>query len=676
MPTDPTPAFHMAGDEKMGTGNPTPPSETGERPVEAGDVFEQVQVAPGYEKRPERLTVVAEVEEGRWRCRSNVIRGDQHFSSNDLLNAHWWRLVDPPALSGEQSHDGLDGLLRHLAGVAELCARCGRPRREHVPGPAKPPRTAGHLGAVKDAPGCCNDFKPWPTALVEKLEAELASERERTAALIAGILSSATFDDDPLGNVACEASVKFKGVTFHAGGSSRDTALAHLRQRIAESVGVSLDAGEPEPGSDETLVVLERIWRAASIVVLNEDDAQSRHQRIFALAYNELVRRGVLVPGETPVQVDDNPPAEVSKFADAFVAGRDPFAPLGPQNEYEWDLCAAAWREVARRRSQSRPVDREALMQAVTDVLDPFVSKTSMGIDEFEVMTEAVVDALAGVAPAGLTAEASDEAKKAARLAYQGRVEFTSVSDAGPDVWGAVDRAVVAAYRVDAQSEGADGGPSWALAKKERDEAVERAKAYDAVVDVLADYWADQAPMTLAQAAAKLLGGRDEARAQVVSALRGGDQGLLDAAEWSIDPLDDARVIASKVLAKAADHLDAQHSPSSLDEKGEVTAFVLWTAGRPVGVELSREAAVSHRDRLRDEENLNVGWSEFLVALPSPAVGLTVEQARRFAAMAAWHVQNPGVAWGDATEPEQADCFEAADEVLTKPMAAIEGDQR
>lgn len=50
-----------------------------------------------------------------------------------------------------------------------------------------------------------------------------------------------------------------------------------------------------------------------------------------------------------PASGDDVPP-EVYRTALRLAAGFDPWAPEGPQNATEWDLCAAAWREVARRR--------------------------------------------------------------------------------------------------------------------------------------------------------------------------------------------------------------------------------------------------------------------------------------------------------------------------------------
>jgi hypothetical protein len=43
------------------------------------------------------------------------------------------------------------------------CGRCERPKSRHVPGPATPPKVAGHLGATEGAPGCCNDFELDPS---------------------------------------------------------------------------------------------------------------------------------------------------------------------------------------------------------------------------------------------------------------------------------------------------------------------------------------------------------------------------------------------------------------------------------------------------------------------------------------------------------------------------------
>ena len=55
--------------------------------------------------------------------------------------------------------------------------------------------------------------------------------------------------------------------------------------------------GEVQGRSDTSeLAALEAIWQEANRYVLNEDDAQARHQRIVDLATAELVKAGVLTP--------------------------------------------------------------------------------------------------------------------------------------------------------------------------------------------------------------------------------------------------------------------------------------------------------------------------------------------------------------------------------------------
>lgn len=58
-------------------------------------------------------------------------------------------------MKSEQKFDAVVGML--LRGE-KVCVRCWQPESRHVPGPPTPPQTKGHLGAVEDQPGCCNDF--------------------------------------------------------------------------------------------------------------------------------------------------------------------------------------------------------------------------------------------------------------------------------------------------------------------------------------------------------------------------------------------------------------------------------------------------------------------------------------------------------------------------------------
>lgn len=46
-----------------------------------------------------------------------------------------------------------------LNGTGPLCARCMQHESNHAPGPPSPPLIRGYLGATKDRPYICNDFK-------------------------------------------------------------------------------------------------------------------------------------------------------------------------------------------------------------------------------------------------------------------------------------------------------------------------------------------------------------------------------------------------------------------------------------------------------------------------------------------------------------------------------------
>lgn len=71
---------------------------------------------------------------------------------------------------------------------------------------------------------------------------------------------------------------------------------------------------------------------------------------------------------------DGNAAPEVHRVALRLVAGHDPWAPEGPQNPTEWDLCAAAWREVARQRQG----EVERLREALDDLIG-YVEPTAVG---------------------------------------------------------------------------------------------------------------------------------------------------------------------------------------------------------------------------------------------------------------------------------------------------------
>jgi hypothetical protein len=60
------------------------------------------------------------------------------------------------------------------------------------------------------------------------------------------------------------------------------------------------------------------------------------------------------------MDLSEHPP-EVQATARRLLAGKDPWAPDGPQNATEWDLCAASWRAIANARGA---VDRDALIAA------------------------------------------------------------------------------------------------------------------------------------------------------------------------------------------------------------------------------------------------------------------------------------------------------------------------
>jgi hypothetical protein len=241
-------------------------------------------------------------------------------------------------LSGEQSHDGLRVMLWRYP--TNAVAGGWSAWSEAVPDLVDAQRAAGwEVVTVVPLDVDAAAMRDRALAEVKRLadaeqairldrnrkERELASEREKTAALIDGIMDGAEGYPARIGEQPREALVTFRGITWRAAGATGDDAMTHLRQRIAESVGASLDAGESEPAADVDLLgALEAIWREASRVVLNDEDAQLRHQRIYGLAYGPLVKAGVLVADEPTVEPAPPPvEGEPEIDADGFDAAKD-----------------------------------------------------------------------------------------------------------------------------------------------------------------------------------------------------------------------------------------------------------------------------------------------------------------------------------------------------------------
>lgn len=196
----------------------------------------------------------------------------------------------------------------------------------------------------------------------------------------------------------------------------------------------------------------------------------------------------VAVPANSPQTAvegggDGRPGRQVEVFADEFEAGRDPFAPDGPLNDHEWDLCAAAWREVARRRAV--PVDREARIEKASKAIAGWAMSRTLNSENADSLAAEIVDALSGVEGTG---EPGDEpvemaamreilADPEAAIRALPEAEQKRYRDAQASIVQARQSAaahgddVLLGARVDAQPEREDGGPSWALAKRERDDA-------------------------------------------------------------------------------------------------------------------------------------------------------------------------------------------------------------
>lgn len=59
---------------------------------------------------------------------------------------------------GIRAEQRFDRVIGTILRSEKVCIRCWEPESRHVPGPPTPPHVKGHLAAIEDRPGVCNDF--------------------------------------------------------------------------------------------------------------------------------------------------------------------------------------------------------------------------------------------------------------------------------------------------------------------------------------------------------------------------------------------------------------------------------------------------------------------------------------------------------------------------------------
>lgn len=708
MPTDPTTRKREERAAAQSTyPKPTPSSETGEREKD------RAAVPPEGHDQAAEDRINAELREAK---------------------ADWERK------SGEQSHDGLRVTL-------------ARVKAQAADGPWMHFSSSETLEAVRRGDWDVVDFMPVAeheanvkarNDLYREVSAELASEREKRERLVDAVLITLAQEDGGPADDIDEHSDAISSrwdrlnerglIGTHEIGQSGEYA-AHRTAAgdrfIQDVLAASLDAGEPEQGSDSGIDTPAQCADVTPAVnpgpVQVDDDRPERAAILIAERFGGWV---------APDHVDEDEPHGWE--SDAI---RD--------REMRWATSLVV--ELDRMAEPSHPVDREALIERVrVEFIDNARGFPAMNVGQRRRLAEIAVDALAGVAPAGLPAEPSEgltEAEAKALSHAAGYVlsqtvveEYRYHRDDLRPAQAKLDRAIEGFPPAVPSSEGPDSsvvdrenvrlGEALTEARAE----VERLKHNEQRLAELIDYdpaeVAEGDDIDVVDATADLLevrrGEIDTLREQVVAARAAvplSTEVLRDPPDEWLERADDAAESAKgdpsrAFLAALADCADeqrsigqivqdevdsidaaeaaAQHSPSSLGEAGDDgrPRSVRWPehSGAAIYAEFDARGGVrivAGESRmgmtLPVEVSADVArmwWDRWNGTLPpSPAVGLTVEDP--LVAFAKWWAEQPYLTRHERLGRRLADEYRKArtdrtgplplDTALTRALSAVSG---